>query len=68
MSPKAVTSSGHCYRVEAWGKHIRSTSPVEFFLGVDLGGAEDWPWPPLVSLATRNSKGTHRATWVLIAF
>ena len=27
---------------EAWGKHIRSESPVELSLGVDLTGGEDW--------------------------
>jgi hypothetical protein len=37
---RAVTIPGHRYRIEAWGKHIRSESPVELFLGVDLG--EDW--------------------------
>ncbi len=36
------TVPGHRYRLEAWGKHIRSASPVELFLGVDLGGGEDW--------------------------
>ena len=33
---------GHRYRIEAWGKHIRSASPVELFLGVNLGGGDDW--------------------------
>jgi hypothetical protein len=38
----AQTIPGHRYRIEAWGKHIRSESPVELFLGVDLAGGEDW--------------------------
>jgi hypothetical protein len=38
----AETIAGHRYRIEAWGKHIRSESPVELFLGVDLTGGEDW--------------------------
>jgi hypothetical protein len=33
---------GHRYRIEAWGKHVRSQSPVELSLGVDLSGGEDW--------------------------
>lgn len=39
---RVQTVSGHRYRIEAWGKHIRSASPVELFLGVDLGGGQDW--------------------------
>jgi len=39
---QAQTIPGHRYRIEAWGKHIRSASPVELFLGVDLGGGQDW--------------------------
>ena len=39
---KARTIPGHRYRIEAWGKHVRSTSPVELSLGVDLTGGEDW--------------------------
>jgi hypothetical protein len=42
ISRRAVTIPGHRYQIEAWGKHIRSESPVELFLGVDLGGGEDW--------------------------
>jgi hypothetical protein len=38
----AKTIPGHRYRIEAWGKHIRSESPVELSLGVDLTGGEDW--------------------------
>jgi hypothetical protein len=37
----AQTIPGHRYRIEARGKHICSASPVELFLGVDLGGGED---------------------------
>ena len=38
----ARTVPGHRYRIEAWGKHVRSQSPVELSLGVDLTGGEDW--------------------------
>ena len=38
----AQTISGHRYEIEAWGKHVRSQSPVELSLGVDLSGGEDW--------------------------
>jgi hypothetical protein len=38
----AQTIAGHRYRIEAWGKHVRSQSPVELSLGVDLTGGEDW--------------------------
>jgi hypothetical protein len=39
---QAQTIPGHRYQIEAWGKHVRSQSPVELSLGVDLTGAEDW--------------------------
>ena len=39
---RADTIPGHRCRIEAWGKHVRSASPVELFLGVDLTGGEDW--------------------------
>jgi hypothetical protein len=39
---RAQTVPGHQYQIEAWGKHIRSESPVELSLGVDLTGGEDW--------------------------
>jgi hypothetical protein len=38
----AQTIPGHRYQIEAWGKHVRSRSPVELSLGVDLGGGQDW--------------------------
>jgi hypothetical protein len=38
----AQTIPGHRYLIEAWGKHVRSQSPVEVFLGVDLSGGENW--------------------------
>jgi hypothetical protein len=41
---QAETIPGHRYQIEAWGKHVRSQSPVELSLGVDLGG-EDWRAP-----------------------
>jgi hypothetical protein len=39
---RAQTIPGHRYQIEAWGKHVRSQSPVELSLGVDLAGQEDW--------------------------
>jgi hypothetical protein len=39
---RAEAVPGHRYRVEAWGKHVRSQSPVELFLGIDLSGGQDW--------------------------
>ncbi|MGD9048438.1 MAG: hypothetical protein PVF77_10315 [Anaerolineae bacterium] len=38
----AQTIPGHRYQIEAWGKHVRSESPVELSLGVDLTGGENW--------------------------
>ena len=38
----ARTIPGHRYQIQAWGKHIRSQSPVELSLGVDLTGGKDW--------------------------
>ena len=42
ISKRAQTIPGHRYQIEAWGKHVRSQSPVELSLGVDLSGGEDW--------------------------
>ncbi len=39
---QAQTLPGHRYRIEAWGKHIRSASPVELFLGLDPTGGQNW--------------------------
>jgi hypothetical protein len=39
---QAQTIPGHRYQIEAWGKHVRSESPVELSLGVDLSGGDDW--------------------------
>ena len=39
---QAQTIPGHRYQLEAWGKHVRSQSPVELSLGVDLTGGGDW--------------------------
>jgi hypothetical protein len=33
---------GHRYQIEAWGKHVRSDSPVELSLGVDLTAGDNW--------------------------
>jgi hypothetical protein len=42
ISKPAQTIPAHRYQIEAWGKHVRSQSPVELSLGVDLSGGEDW--------------------------
>jgi hypothetical protein len=42
---QAQTVRGHRYRVEAWGKHVASASPVQLFMGLDLSGGEDWRAP-----------------------
>jgi hypothetical protein len=42
ISKRAQTIPGHRYQIEAWGRHVRSESPVELALGVDLSGREDW--------------------------
>jgi hypothetical protein len=39
---QADTIPGHRYQIEAWGKHVRSESPVELALGLDLSGGRDW--------------------------
>jgi hypothetical protein len=39
---QAQTIPGHRYQIETWGKHVRSESPAELSLGVDLSGGEDW--------------------------
>jgi len=39
------TIPGHRYRVEAWGKHVGSASPVALSLGLDETGGEDWLAP-----------------------
>jgi len=42
---QAQTIPGHRYRIEAWGKHVRSASPVVLSLGVDPTSGEDWRTP-----------------------
>ena len=42
ITKRAQTIPGHRYQIEAWGKHVRSQSPVELTLGVDLTAGEDW--------------------------
>jgi len=44
---RAQTIPGHRYRIEARGKHVRSASPVELALGVDLIGGENWQATPV---------------------
>ncbi|MGD8598679.1 MAG: hypothetical protein PVJ26_16785, partial [Anaerolineae bacterium] len=58
---RAQTISGHRYRIEAWGKHIRSASPVELSLGVDLAGGEDWQ---AASVMWYPWDGTEEEAWV----
>jgi hypothetical protein len=53
---QARTIAGHRYRVEAWGKHVRSASPVELSLGLDPTGGTDWQaetvrWSPWDEMA-----------------
>jgi hypothetical protein len=38
----AQTIPDHRCQIEAWGKHVRSASPVELSLGVDPSAEEDW--------------------------
>ena len=42
ISKGAQTIPGHRYEIGVWGKHVRSQSPVELTLGVDLTGGENW--------------------------
>ena len=42
IGKSAQTIPGHRYEIGAWGKHVRSQSPVELSLGVDLSGGQDW--------------------------
>ena len=58
---KAQTIPGHRYRIEAWGKHVRSQSPVELSLGVDLSGGEDWQ---AASVVWYTWDETEEETWV----
>jgi hypothetical protein len=39
---RAEIIPGHRYRIDAWGRHVRSASPVELLLGIDLTGGIDW--------------------------
>lgn len=58
---RAQTLPGHRYQIEAWGKHVRSQSPVELTLGVDLGGGEDWQ---AASVAWHPWDETEEEAWV----
>jgi len=42
---QAQTIAGHRYRIEAWGKHVSSVSPVVLSIGIDQTGGEDWRAP-----------------------
>ena len=38
----AQTIPRHRYQITAWAKHVRSDSPAELSLGVDLTSGQDW--------------------------
>jgi len=67
---QAKTIPGHRYQIEAWGKHVRSQSPVELTLGVDLDGGQDWqadsvtwnPWDETEEEVWVHTQVTVRAT------
>jgi len=61
ISKRADTIPDHRYQIEVWGKHVRSQSPVELSLGVDLTGAEDWQAP---SVTWHPWDETGEDTWV----
>ena len=52
---------GHRYQIEAWAKHVRSESPVQLSLGVDLTGGGDWQAP---SITWHPWDETAEDTWV----
>jgi hypothetical protein len=58
---QAQTIPGHRYQIEAWGKHVRSASPVELFLGVGLSGEQDWQ---AASVAWHAWNQTEEEAWV----
>ena len=61
---------GYRYAVSAWGKHIKSASPVELALGVDLNGGQDhqaasvqwFPWDEVAEDAWVHTEETITAT------
>jgi len=61
---------GHRYAIAAWGKHIKSASPVELALGIDLSGGQDhqaasvqWlPWDEVAEDAWVHTEETAAAT------
>ena len=61
---------GHRYTISAWGKHIRSASPVELALGIDLSGGQDhqaasvqwFPWDEAAEDAWVHTEETITAT------
>jgi len=57
----AQTIPGHRYQIEAWGKHVRSESPVELSLGVDLTGGGDWQ---AATVSWHPWDGAAEDTWV----
>jgi hypothetical protein len=58
---RAQTVRGHRYQIAAWGKHVRSQSPVQLWLGVDLSGGEDWQ---AASVTWNPWKQTGEDVWV----
>jgi len=61
---------GHRYAISAWGKHIKSASPVELTLGIDLSGGQDhqaasvqwFPWDEVAEDAWVHTEETVAAT------
>jgi hypothetical protein len=61
---------GHRYTIAAWGKHIKSASPVELALGIDLSGGQDhqaasvqwFPWDEAAEDAWVHTEETVTAT------
>ena len=61
ISKGAQTIPGHRYQIGAWGKHVRSQSPVELLLGVDLAAGEAWQ---AASVTWHPWDETEEETWV----
>jgi hypothetical protein len=63
-------TSGHRYAISAWGKHIKSASPIELALGIDLNGGQDhqaasvqwFPWDEAAEDAWVHTEETVTAT------
>jgi hypothetical protein len=70
MGSSKIQTPGHRYTISAWGKHIKSASPVELILGIDLSGGQDhraasvqwFPWDEVVEDAWVHTEETVAAT------